>query len=222
MNDAGAGDAADPSEERRRRLRDSVSRIALDLAATRGLSAVTVDEIARAANISRRTFFNYFPSKAAAVIPYSLPVSRSATRELLYDRSLPTMEAVSRFLWTNVSEVEARRPDDFSQWHTVLRTDPELRPAVHTLLDQLEHRVSILVAIRLSDTDRPGDRSAWRSTDPPPATPEAAAIAAAAVAALRVAIDRWQVGDTSESLQSLIRQAFAAISVGCDDAEDPR
>ena len=215
MSDSDARESIDTTEERRRRLRDSISRITLDLAAERGLAAVTVDEIARAANISRRTFFNYFPSKAAAAIPETFPVSQSATEELLYDRSTSTMEAVSRFLSTNVSEVESRRPADFAQWHRVLRTDPELRPAVHVLLDQLEHRVATLVTIRLSEGDPSGDRSGDRSTDRFPVSPEGAAIAAAAVAVARVAIDRWRVGDASDSLQSLIRQAFAAVSTAC-------
>ena len=40
-----------------------ISHVALELFMARGFDATTVDEIARAAGIGRRTFFRYFPSK---------------------------------------------------------------------------------------------------------------------------------------------------------------
>ena len=65
---------ADRTEDRRRELRSVISAAAVDLVIERGLDAVTVDEIARAANVSRRTFFNYFPSKEDAVLGLREPV----------------------------------------------------------------------------------------------------------------------------------------------------
>jgi mycofactocin system transcriptional regulator len=43
--------------------RGEIERTALDLFATHGFDDTTVDDIAEAAGISRRTFFRYFPSK---------------------------------------------------------------------------------------------------------------------------------------------------------------
>lgn len=43
--------------------RDAICRVAFDLFAARGFEAVTVEDIALAAGIGRRTFFRYFPSK---------------------------------------------------------------------------------------------------------------------------------------------------------------
>lgn len=40
---------------------------ALALVSERGFDAVTVDDVAAAAGVSRRTFFNHFPTKAAAL-----------------------------------------------------------------------------------------------------------------------------------------------------------
>ena len=49
----------------RRKLKQAgeIERIALELLTQRGFAMVTADQIAGAADISRRTFFRYFPSK---------------------------------------------------------------------------------------------------------------------------------------------------------------
>ena len=46
----------------------TIRAAAVALVGERGLAAVTVDDIAAAAGISRRTFFNYFATKASAVL----------------------------------------------------------------------------------------------------------------------------------------------------------
>jgi AcrR family transcriptional regulator len=48
--------------------RDALSRAALDLAIDRGVDAVTAELIADAANVSTRTFHNYFSSKEDAIL----------------------------------------------------------------------------------------------------------------------------------------------------------
>src|ERR1700734_2500594 len=52
---------------RRRRTQRALQNAAIALVGRRGLAEVTVDEIAAAAGVSRRTFFNHFPTKAAAL-----------------------------------------------------------------------------------------------------------------------------------------------------------
>ena len=55
-------------ERRRRMTAFELERVAIDLFAERGFDSVTVDEIAAAAHISRRTFFRYYPSKEDVVL----------------------------------------------------------------------------------------------------------------------------------------------------------
>ncbi|WP_116451955.1 mycofactocin system transcriptional regulator [Blastococcus litoris] len=55
------------STEQGEAVRARVERAALDLFTLRGFDAVTADEVADAAGISRRTFFRHHPTKADAV-----------------------------------------------------------------------------------------------------------------------------------------------------------
>ncbi len=53
----------------RRRIRSQLAVTALDLFAEHGFEATTVDQIAEAAGVGRRTFFRYFRSKDDVVFP---------------------------------------------------------------------------------------------------------------------------------------------------------
>ena len=66
------GESADPSSEGSRGRRPSttrraVARAALDLFARQGYDNTTVDQIAAAVGVSRRTFFRYYESKREVV-----------------------------------------------------------------------------------------------------------------------------------------------------------
>ncbi|MFD8803649.1 TetR/AcrR family transcriptional regulator, partial [Streptomyces atroolivaceus] len=63
-----AGKAPERRSRKARRTRDALARHAFDLVLERGLRSVTVEEIAQAADVDRRTFSRHFPSKEAAVL----------------------------------------------------------------------------------------------------------------------------------------------------------
>jgi AcrR family transcriptional regulator len=56
-----------PRERQRRESWRALQSAAVRLVGERGFAAVTVDDVAAAAGVSRRTFFNHFPTKAAAL-----------------------------------------------------------------------------------------------------------------------------------------------------------
>ncbi len=56
-------------ERKKRRTREAVRSAAFELFQENGYPNTTVEQIAEAADVSPRTFFRYFPNKAALLIP---------------------------------------------------------------------------------------------------------------------------------------------------------
>jgi AcrR family transcriptional regulator len=55
-------------ERKKLQTRTAIHEAALHLIDERGLEATTIEQICHAADVSTRTFFNYYPSKAAAAL----------------------------------------------------------------------------------------------------------------------------------------------------------
>ena len=193
---------ADRGDARRRDLRDSISAAALGLVLERGLDAVTVDDIARAANVSRRTFFNYFPSKAAACIPLTFSEDRDAIGLFLVDRSVPTLTALARLLWCQVS-VARRETPDFQRFHDLWRREPGIRQELYAVLARAEEGLAVLVA---------------RREGREPGSVEATTVAAASIAIVRVAVEQWRSDESPLLLEDRITQAFDAVTTAATTA----
>ncbi|WP_427133260.1 TetR/AcrR family transcriptional regulator [Pseudarthrobacter sp. S9] len=69
-------------ERKRAATRAAITAVARSLTAERGLHGYTVEEVCEQADISRRTFFNYFPSKEDAIIG---PVDDELPAEIFED-----------------------------------------------------------------------------------------------------------------------------------------
>lgn len=186
----------DRARTRRRELREAITSVALDLVTERGLDAVTVDEIARAANVSRRTFFNYFPSKVAACMPGTFPPDKEAVQLFFSDRSVPTLTAVGRLLWRQVAMAHQETPE-FDRFHDMWRREQSIRPELHAILARTETELATLIA-----------RRDGLATD----AAQSATVAAASIAILRVAVEQWRTDEAPELLEHRIREAFEAVA----------
>ncbi|KQM61219.1 TetR family transcriptional regulator [Agreia sp. Leaf210] len=195
-------------ERKRRATSRSIQFTVLELAAERGLEQVTVDEISRIANISPRTFFNYFPSKEAAMVgenPLAVQselieafVTHDSDRDT-FDGLLELMQQMA-LLGTGDRELHQLR-------RQVLRDYPELfvlkisgmRGFEAALADAIERR--LIKQHAASDSVDAGGSFEAR----------ARLTALVAMAAMRHAFTLWADGEDDESLAEKLVESFALL-----------
>jgi AcrR family transcriptional regulator len=182
--------------------RESISTAALELALEKGFGRLTVEEIARRAIVSPRTFSNYFSSKDEAVVAagnqYWVDVLDRLGDRPVDEHPLQSMRTLL---------VDATAATDDPQLHQAIRTlrlcqqTPALRTSHVRLYARLEATLRTAVAAR-SRTDLDRDLYPWL-------------IAASAVAAMRSAMLLWMINDAAaEELPKLIGAAFDQVTGG--------
>ena len=186
-------------ERKKRETRRALNLAALDLVEEKGFGAVTTEEIAARAGVSARTFFNYFPSKEAAVIGTTGDEleSYAAQLEEVRDAESP-MDALRRILAgmlapTSIDrELRARR-------RRILLGEPSLAPALVGNNIRIENALTAALERRLGV-------DAGASLEP-------RITVAVAIAAVRACIEHQQNGGSGD-LESNIDAAFARIAAG--------
>ncbi|MGV1034278.1 MAG: TetR/AcrR family transcriptional regulator [Microbacteriaceae bacterium] len=191
-------------DRKRQATKRAIQRAVLTLAAERGYDNVTVEEISREADIAPRTFFNYFATKDAALIP-ELPQA-------------PDDESLRRFvdgepsgdLWRDFGEFVAEQFASFDGdreilqlRHRLFRDSPHLSKLHFSNLRDFEERLTLPMTLRVeADAKRrgtgveDGDLYLMRGL---------------ASGALRTAWMNWAKSDDHVSLPDRIRQVFERV-----------
>ncbi|MEU1211677.1 TetR/AcrR family transcriptional regulator [Streptomyces sp. NPDC005791] len=200
MSSTGNGPAR--RSRKARRTRDALAQHAFDLVIERGLRGVTVEEIAQAADVDRRTFSRYFPSKEAAVLDTVRGDGdriNQALRERPAAESPLTAYRLAVLDWLGDTEAEP--------WH--------LRPRVFGLLVMAEEEPTLYAAyhhIRVDAQEESVRIIAERlGVDPRQDLRPAVAVAAGA-GALLAAQAAWVRGGRPAALPEFVVQAFDALS----------
>jgi AcrR family transcriptional regulator len=133
-------------------VRDALSTAAVELFLTRGFETVTVEEIARAAGVSRRTFFRYYESKEDVMADL---LDRDGERLLaeLAARPLdePPLLAIRNALIPAIV-YGLEEPALVRDTTRLLRETSTLRRAVMERRNRLEERIAALMIQRMGTT----------------------------------------------------------------------
>jgi AcrR family transcriptional regulator len=108
--------------ERKKQLTwQAIHTAALRLVDEQRLDGVTIEEICAAADVSPRTFFNYFPSKAAAALGLPPTEVSETAREAFRTGEKPLIDAVC-----DLVAATARMVSDRDSRKGLVRREPEL------------------------------------------------------------------------------------------------
>ncbi len=208
---AGTSHQASLRYRKKAATRQALKSAATRLIAEHGLNAVTVDDIAEAAQVSTRTFFNYFASKEDAVAGWD-PDMVSELLEAL--RARPAEEdpfsALSAVLIETLGGIEAE-PGDYIDRLAVMRAEPQLLARQVARWGEIERLLVEVLA----------ERQAGRQPDAGRASPDLgdahpALVVAATLAACRVAIMAW--GERSgANLTDLVVANLAVLATGLSE-----
>lgn len=112
-------------QKRRLETAREIQKATLDLAMKKNLADVTTEEIAVAAGVSTRTFFNYYPNKEAAAI--GQPPSFSAESKEALRKGSGSLPADLKLLLDKHMEVLARDEAILRAVGSILRTNEKAR-----------------------------------------------------------------------------------------------
>ncbi|GLZ51397.1 TetR/AcrR family transcriptional regulator [Actinomycetospora sp. NBRC 106378] len=194
-------------ERKKLATRAALSEAAVALSLEHGVEHVTIEQIADAADVSLRTFFNYFSSKEEAVV-----AGDSARGDVLVElvRARPADESVMTALRTAMLEhVEDLAGDDQLDALRMMRRTPSLLPHQLAAYADRERALAVVIAERLGD-DVPDDGSVGL---------RAALAAAVVMAGVRVVLLRWTDGGTRDRdvLRADLAEMFDQLAAGLDD-----
>jgi AcrR family transcriptional regulator len=185
----------------RQAVREELIAVALDLFAAHGYEATTVDEIAAAAGISRRTFFRYFATKDDVVL---------GKFDVLSD---------------DIADAFNARPSDEPLWTSLRRAfdvttkyfdDPTLRARSETI-ERILAGAPGLVAANTQRVARSQEQlvaAAAKRVDGEPANAElqARVLVGAAFACLSAARSTWSRPSKKRPFAEVLDDAMATIS----------
>ncbi|WP_254398888.1 TetR family transcriptional regulator [Streptomyces sp. AC602_WCS936] len=192
------------AQRKRRLVADELSEAALQLLARNGYDAVTIDEIAATAGVSKRTFFRYFASKEDVVVQFLADLGTGMRAELA---ARPSAErpsvALRHAVWASLSACAAHSDKALRIVRLILRT-PALRARFLERQAQWRDDLAAELARRL-ELD-PG-------TD---LYPQLAA--GMALTAFDTVLQRWSAGGGADDPAELTDRAFAALAPALDAA----
>ncbi|WP_293382339.1 TetR/AcrR family transcriptional regulator [Phenylobacterium sp.] len=182
-------------QRKRRETRARIVDAALKLFLARGYDATTVDEIAAAAVVSKRSFFDYFPSKEEVVLAWQDAFGEALAAALAArPADEPAPKAIEAALVETVGHAAAQA-DAFAV-DALIQTTPALKAREH------------LKYVRLEDTLA----AALLAREPPGADPFPSRLLAMLVSGgMRLTAERGRAAGQPAALGTFVQAVFAEV-----------
>ena len=184
---------------RRIQTRTEIHDAAVKLVLERGFNEVTVEEIADAAGVSPRTFFNYFPTKQEAIYPGPPELDPEILEQ--FTAGTNSLLADLRTLISSYAEMAPKMRSQMLEMRPILAEQPEIWIHLHKRFGQLEQQLAQAIGLRRHRAEP---------------TSEDYVIAAVSTAVMRSALRCWsrlEKAESTASLSDLIDHNFAAITL---------
>jgi len=192
-------------ERKRLATRRAIQLAALRLVKSRGLDAVTIDDISHDADVSPRTFFNYFVSKEAALVGDGPEQPSDDDVEAFVHGSGGILEDLAVMMTASAENV--LQDQEIIQLRKALAADyPHLTVLRMQSFQIFQQQLTEIVARRLA-VERPS-----LAADPPRLASRAELVTMVAVAAMHHAWKSWATDpDATDTIADRMRSSFVEL-----------
>jgi len=186
-------------ERTRRAVRGELAQLAVGLFVEKGYDETTIDDLAAAAGMSKRTFFRYFASKEELVMgKYEFFGEQLAEDLAARPAGEPVWVSLRQVFGRVVDHVESdARGTEAVAMEKMVRDHPTLNASYLERVSRMQELV----------LDEVRNRTGW----PDPADPRTAAIVGAAFSCLIAAWTTWLTTNQAQPFGDLLDQAMDAI-----------
>jgi AcrR family transcriptional regulator len=181
-------------QRKREETRERLTRAAMALFLERGFEAATIDDIAAAADVSRRSFFHYFATKEDVVVAWQEDIAALLTDEVA---ARPASESMLTAAENAIAAAMKRiDPAEALAMARLKRDNPSLQARDQLQYERLERALAEGLARR---TSRKSEKL------------QARLVAMIATGAMRLGGEVWVTEEAREKPEAFVKRMFDAI-----------
>lgn len=198
-------------ERKRRQTRERIEQSAMELFLKRGFDRTTIEDITEAADVSKRSFFDYFPSKEEVVFAWQdLFADGLAAAVAARPADEPIVKVVEEALTSTIMAALDRQSLAVAE---LIRETPVLCARNQLKYSKLEQKLTEALLARTTDDDHERLRIRLLSV--------------VVIGVLRVGGEKWHEESRPESIEAFARDIFSQLwrvlaDFGNDIQADPK